>query len=213
MQPNAIKICGIRDRAVLDAVISAGAAAAGLIFFPASPRNLSVEEAAALAAHAQGRINSVAVVVDAGDALLERIAMEVKPSMLQLHGQEPVQRVQDIKTRFGIPIIRAITMREADDIARANAYVEVADMLLFDAKAPASALPGGNGLAFDWRLLSGRDIPLPWFLSGGLNADNVADALRISGARMVDVSSSVESAPGVKDVQRIREFVEAVEKA
>ncbi len=209
MQHVGIKICGIRTEAALDEAVRLGCSSIGLIFFPVSPRNVEIAAAAALVARAKGRIKTVAVTVDADDDLLARITNEVKPDYLQLHGSETPQRAGEIRAR-GIRVIKAFAVRESDDVARANTYAQSADMLLFDAKAPKHGLPGGNGVSFDWRLLSNRTLPLPWFLSGGLNAENVSQAIRLSGARIVDVSSSVERAPGEKDTNLMQEFVQAV---
>lgn len=210
MQKIAIKLCGLRTAALLEEAIALGCDYAGLVHYPASPRHVSVEEAAALAAHARGRIKTVIVTVDADDMQLAHLAREAQPDFFQLHGNETPERCREIRKKFAVPLIRAVKVQDSDDVARAGAYADVVEMLLFDAKAPKYALPGGNGLAFDWHLLAGRALALPWFLSGGISAANVSQAVRLSGARAVDVSSSVEAAPGVKDVNLMREFVQAV---
>jgi len=204
------KICGIARPEDLTAAAHAGAAFAGFVFYPPSPRFVSPEAAAAIVAEANigKKIASVAVTVDADDALLEDIAVRLSPAYFQLHGKESPARLSEIRRRFPkIGIIKATPIRCGDDVAAALSYMAVADMLLFDAKAPASDLPGGNGVQFDWRLLAGREIAKPWILAGGLNAGNVAQAIALTGAAIVDASSGVESAPGVKNAQAIREFV------
>ncbi|NDF11233.1 MAG: phosphoribosylanthranilate isomerase [Proteobacteria bacterium] len=158
-------------------------------------------------------IKKVAVMVDPTDAQIRDILAVFRPDYIQLHGSETPERVRDIRASFSIPIIKAFKVRSADDVSEWGKYSKVADMMLFDARAPESALPGGNGLAFDWNLIKNRRITSPWLLSGGLNATNVAEAIRVSGAKMVDVSSSIESSPGVKDPALIKEFIEAVKKA
>lgn len=210
----AIKICGLTTMDALDATIALKCDYAGMVFYPPSPRHVSFEKAAQLQQRARGAIATVAVTVDANDALIAAIMQQVQPELLQLHGAEPPERFAELKTRYpGLQLIKAVKVQESDDIAYALRFIHTADMLLFDAKPPkhlAGALPGGNGLAFDWNLLKGRNFPLPWFLSGGLNAENAGDALRLSGATMVDVSSSVEREPGVKDVRLMEQFVAAV---
>lgn len=211
-----IKICGLTTPEAVEATNEIGAQMAGLMFFEKSPRNVSLSQARDFAAALAPSIRSVAVVVNPDDALLDEIISGVAPNMLQLHGAETPQRVGEIKARFGLPVIKALAIEGADDLTEARLYEGAADWLLFDAKPPkslANALPGGNGLVFDWQLLKGFKSTCPWMLSGGLEADNVADAIRVSGARAVDVSSGVESAPGVKDPQRIRDFAAAVRHA
>ena len=186
---------------------------AGLNFFEKSPRYVTPQRACDLAAGLKPSVQSVALVVDAHDDELDTIVAGAAPNMIQLHGSETPERVAQVRARFGLPVIKVLPVAGADDIEKARLYEDVADWLLFDAKPPkslADALPGGNGLVFDWRLLTGFTAKCPWMLSGGLDADNVADAIRISGAKAVDVASGVESAPGVKDPQRIREFAAAV---
>jgi phosphoribosylanthranilate isomerase len=205
-----VKICGINSAGAAEAVLRAGAEYGGLVFFARSPRNLSLEQGAALAGRLQGRLKLVALVVDEDDAALARIAGTVKPDFFQLHGKETVARTADIRSRFGIPVIKAISIAERDDLKQAAAYEPVADMLMFDAKAPESATrPGGHGAAFDWQILAGIKSNRPWFLAGGLNPANVGRAIAVSGASLVDVSSGVESAPGVKSDSLIADFTAA----
>jgi phosphoribosylanthranilate isomerase len=204
-----VKICGINEAAAADAVLRAGADFGGLVFFEKSPRHLGMEAGRTLAERMRGRLKLAALVVDADDTLLARIAKEVKPDFFQLHGWETPSRAAEIRARFQIPLIKALPLREASDLARARDY-EMAEMLLFDAPVPESATrPGGHGVAFDWQLLKGANIGKPWFLAGGLNPENVGRAMEVSGARMVDVSSGVESAPGIKSGALIADFVAA----
>ena len=186
----------------------------GLVFFPDSPRHVSLSQAAALADRARGRARIVTLIVDAGDASVTAINRAVGPDFFQAHGDETPERVAAIQALTGKPVIKAIKVRDAADIARASAYAGKAAMILYDAKAPqglAGALPGGMGIAFDWPLLA--NTPGVYMLGGGLSPANVAEAIRVSGAAMVDVSSGVESAPGVKDVALIRKFIEAAKAA
>jgi phosphoribosylanthranilate isomerase len=208
--PVQVKICGINSAAAADAVLRAGADFGGLVFFPKSPRHLGLDEGARLAERMRGRLKLAALVVDESDDRLAAIAAQVKPDFFQLHGGETPARLAEIRSLFGIPIIKALPLAEPGDLARAADYDDAADMLLFDA-APTSgaARPGGHGAAFDWRMLSGRQFSRPWFLAGGLNPDNVVRAIQVSGAQMVDVSSGVESAPGVKSDSLIADFVTA----
>lgn len=215
-----VKICGLSTPETLDCALDAGADFVGFVFYPRSPRNVLVRQATGLVARIEGRARSVALVVDADDRLLAEIAETVKPDLFQAHGSETPDRVARIKSLTGIPVIKAIKVATAADVAAAAAYQDAAAMILFDAKAPealAGALPGGNGLSFDWTLLGdtadGGPRMQPWMLSGGLTPDTVADAIRITGAPMVDVSSGVESAPGVKDKPLIRKFIEAAKRA
>jgi len=207
-----VKICGVRTPAILDAAVAAGADFVGLVFFEKSPRNLTVADARALAASARGHVKTVAVMVNPDDALVDLISAEVQPDLLQLHGSEAPERVAAIKERTDRPIFKAIPVFDAADLAAAPRYAGYADRILFDAKAPAgSGLPGGNGISFDWRILEAVDAPFA--VSGGLDADNVAEAIRLSGAALVDVSSGVETAPGVKDEKLISKFVHAARSA
>ena len=209
-----VKICGLRDPAHLAVAAEAGAAYAGFVFFPKSPRHLSLPEARALALEAPVGLAKVALVVNASDAELDAILAEVPIDMLQLHGAETPARVAEIRARFGLPVMKAVGVAEAADLDALPAYEEVADQILVDAKAPKGAdLPGGNGLAFDWRLIAGREWARPWMLAGGLTPENVAEAVRLTGAWQVDVSSGVESAPGQKDPALIRAFIAAAQGA
>lgn len=196
---------------MLEAALASGADMVGFVFFDPSPRNLSPEQAHGLAGQVQGRAQKVALTVDADDAKLEAIVDALAPDILQLHGHETPEDVRAIRNRFGIPVMKAIGISSSADLARAEPYGEAADTLLFDAKpAPEAVLPGGNGQVFDWSILKGFAADRPWMLSGGLNPINVGAALTATGARGVDVSSGVESAPGVKDPARIAAFVAAV---
>jgi phosphoribosylanthranilate isomerase len=204
-----VKICGLSTPETLEAAIAAGADMAGFVFFERSPRNIDIPTARSLGALAAGRIEKVALSVDAGDEALEAIIEALAPDYLQLHGSETPERVAEIKARFDLRIIKAIGVATAADVTRAEAYA-AADMLIYDAMpAPDAALPGGNGLTFDWRLMRGAAPGKPWLLSGGLDETKVEDALAASGAQGVDVSSGVESSRGVKDVGRIAAFVAA----
>jgi phosphoribosylanthranilate isomerase len=205
-----VKVCGLRTLADVSAVAAAGAAYAGFVFFAKSPRHLTVAEARVLALAAPMGLAKVALTVDADDATLDAIVEGVPLDMLQLHGHESPDRVAAVRARYGLPVMKAVGVADADDLAALLDYAVVADQILVDAKPPKGAeLPGGNGLAFDWRLLAGRRWIRPWMLAGGLTAANVAEAVRLTGARQVDVSSGVESAPGVKDAGRISDFVKA----
>jgi phosphoribosylanthranilate isomerase len=208
--PVRVKICGLRRPADVAAAAAAGAAYVGLVFFPPSPRSVSHSEGREAALAAPPGVAKVALTVDATDAALEAILAAVPLDILQLHGSESPERVAEVRARFGLPVMKAVGVATAEDLPALDAYARVADMLLVDAKAPpGAALPGGNGLAFDWRLIAGRRWPVPWMLAGGLTAATVAEAIRLTGARQVDVSSGVEAAPGVKDPARIAAFVAA----
>ena len=208
------KICGLSTAADLAAAAEAGAAYAGFVFFPRSPRNVSPDIARALAVEAPPGIAKVALLVDPDDSLVDTVTAQVPLDMLQLHGAETPERVTEIRARTGLPVMKAVGIRDAGDVARAAAYCGPADQLLLDAKAPEGAvLPGGNGVGFDWTLIAGRDWPVPWMLGGGLTPANVAEAVRLTGARQVDVSSGVERAPGVKDPELIRAFCDALAAA
>src|SRR3954468_13580724 len=209
-----VKICGINSSEAADAAASAGAEYAGLVFFPPSPRHVGHEQAASLAARLRNRCRIVAVLVDASDAEIEGAVKAIHPALLQLHGRETVERVAAIRGRFDIPVVKAISVADAEDLACVPAYERVADHLLFDAKAPQTAArPGGHGAAFDWQLLRNRNFRRPWLLSGGLTVENVARAIRACNAAAVDCSSGTETAPGVKSSQLIREFVVAARAA
>ena len=209
-----IKICGLRSEETLAAALEAGADLVGLVFFPRSPRHLSLEDGARLARLARGRVPVVALTVDADDLLLDGIAETVRPDLLQLHGRETPSRVAEIRARFGGPVVKALGVADAADLEAAHAYSGAVDRFLLDAKPPKGATrPGGNGLAFDWRLLAGLDLGRPLMLSGGLTAINVAEAVRIARPQGVDASSGVESAPGIKDPARIAAFIAAAREA
>jgi phosphoribosylanthranilate isomerase len=208
--PVKVKICGVRTPDIVDAAAEAGADYVGFVFFAKSPRHIEPEAARPLAELAFGRIDTVAVLVDPDDAVIDEILTTVHPSLIQLHGSETPERVAAIRARSGLRVIKAIGIAAADDVAQAAIYRGVADMILFDARAPAgSDVPGGHGLAFDWQALSGLSAERPFALSGGLDPDNVWEALVTTGADMVDVSSGVEQAPGEKDPELVRRFVYA----
>jgi phosphoribosylanthranilate isomerase len=203
-----VKICGLSTAPTLDAALDAGADMVGFVFFERSPRHLQLDQAKALAARVDGRARIAVLTVDASNEALRAIIDAAQPDFLQLHGRETPARVADLKRLFGLPVIKAIGVGAAGDLAAAPSYADIADRLLFDAKAPRDARhPGGNGVAFDWRLLAGLDPRQPWLLSGGLDPGNVAEAIAVTGARGVDVSSGVESAPGQKDIGRIKAFI------
>jgi phosphoribosylanthranilate isomerase len=204
----AVKICGITGPEAVDAAIASGALYGGLVFHPKSPRFVALDQARVLADRMRGRLKIVALVADMDDAQLKAMIDAVHPDFLQLHGGESVQRTAQVRANFGLPVIKALPVAEAADLDAASAYEAVADMLMFDAKPPKGAeRAGGHGAAFDWQLLAGRSFSKPWFLAGGLNPENVARAIELSGATLVDVSSGVESAPGVKDAARIAQFI------
>ena len=204
-----VKICGLNSPQAVHAVVYAKADYAGFVYFPKSPRHIELQKAAALKALLPTTIQCVCVLVAPDNGLLADVAKILNPAYVQLHGDETPQRVREIKNAFPhIKIIKAIKVQSGDDITKAGHYYDCADMLMFDAKPPEMcALPGGNGLSFDWALLRRRVFPLPWMLSGGLNADNVGHAIQQTGATIVDVSSGVESAPGVKDATLIEAFI------
>lgn len=208
------KICGLTTPETLDSALAGGAAFVGAVIFPRSPRHIEPLHAATLFEQARGKAKIVAVTVDADDTLLTEIALILKPDLIQLHGKETPERAAQVRTLTGAGIIRALSVRTAEDIEAAGGWEPVVDHLMFDAKPPeGSALPGGVGASFDWSLLAGRSFGRPWFLAGGLDPDNVAGAIRTTGAPLVDVSSGVESAPGVKDPARIAAFLTAVRTA
>jgi phosphoribosylanthranilate isomerase len=211
--PVQVKICGINSVAAADAVLHAGADFGGLVFFAKSPRHLSLEQGAMLAERMRERLKLAALVVDDSDAQLAAIADRVKPDFFQLHGKETPERVAQIRSRYGIPVIKAMAVSEPGDLAKVSAYDDVAEMLLFDAVPAANASrPGGHGAAFDWQIVKDRTFARPWFLAGGLTPENVGRAMAVSGAQLVDVSSGVESAPGIKSPSRIAEFVAAAKQ-
>ncbi|MGB5862850.1 MAG: phosphoribosylanthranilate isomerase [Sulfitobacter sp.] len=210
----AVKICGLRTEQDVTAAHAAGARYVGFVFFPKSPRHLSLNEAAQLAAHTPAGLCKVALTVNADNEMLDALTASVPLDMLQLHGGETPARVAEVKARYGLPVMKAIGIADAVDLAQIDAYQRVADQLLIDAKPPKDAdLPGGNGLAFDWQLLAGRKWHSPWMLAGGLTPDNVAEAIRRTGAQQVDVSSGTEAEVGVKDAALIHALVEAARAA
>jgi len=205
-----VKICGLRTLADVQAVADAGAAYFGLNFFPPSPRYVSLDLARSLALAAPVGLAKVALTVDADDATLDAITEAMPLDMLQLHGHETPERVAQVRARYGLPVMKVIGVRDEGDLAPLMEYSLAADQIMIDAKAPKGAvLPGGNGLPFDWRLVAGRRWLRPWMLAGGLTPANVAEAIRLTGARQVDLASGVESAPGVKDPTLIRAFMAA----
>jgi len=210
--PVKVKICGVRTPAIVETASEAGADFIGLVLFAKSPRHVELEEARVLAAVARGKIGTVAVLVDPDDALVDGVVERVRPDFLQLHGSETPERVTAIRTRAGLPVMKAIAVAEACDVADAGKYAASADFILFDAKAsPDALLPGGNGVPFNWDALKG--IKPPFALSGGLTPDTVGEAIRLTGASLVDVSSGVERAPGEKDAELVRRFVRAAKGA
>ncbi len=204
-----VKICGLSTRETLDVALGAGADMVGFVFFSPSPRHISLETARELGNQAKGRALKVALTVDADDATLGNIVETLRPDILQLHGRETTTRLRDIKAKFGLPLMKVLSVETAADLAPLAGYADVADRILFDARAPKGATrPGGLGSVFDWHLLENLDLKLPFMVSGGLNAGNVAEAIRVTRAG-VDVSSGVERSPGVKDPELIRDFIRA----
>ncbi len=211
-----VKICGLSTPEMVRVAVDAGASHIGFMFYERSPRNVTVSEAAVLRALVPDEVQAVAIMVNPDDGQVDEVARSVKPDLLQLHGSETPERVAEIKNRTGIPVMKVISVADAADVASADIYEKAADLLLFDAKPPksmANALPGGNAVSFDWSLIANAEPKLPWMLSGGLTPDNVADAIAQTGARMVDVSSGVEEAPGQKNEALIRAFVKAAQGA
>ncbi len=207
------KICGLSTPQSVDCAVDAGAAMVGFVFFPPSPRSLSIAEAAALTARVPDHVKKVALTVNADDDLLAEISENAGIDLLQLHGSEPPERVFEVRHSFGLPVIKALPVEDTVDLMVARGYDAVVDFFLFDAKPPAHATrPGGNAVAFDWALLKGFSLAKPWLLAGGLTPENVAEAVRISAAHMVDVSSGVEDQPGVKNLPKIRAFLEALDR-
>jgi phosphoribosylanthranilate isomerase len=206
------KICGLKSPETVAAAVAGGASLVGFNFYGRSPRCVNPAMVKQLAAHVPAGVRTVGLLVDDSDARIAEILSTCNLDLLQLHGHETPERAAEIRTRFGKPVIKVIPVSEVADLGRAAAYEDVADYLMFDAKPPkamANALPGGNALSFDWTLLSGRRFQRPWLLAGGLTADNLAEAVRISGAPMVDVSSGVEDRPGEKNVSKIKAFLDA----
>ncbi|MCM2456817.1 phosphoribosylanthranilate isomerase [Rhizobium sp. CG4] len=213
MKPD-IKICGLKTSEAVEKAVARGASHIGFIFFEKSPRNIEPDIAGKLADAVRGRAKIVAVTVNADNDDLDEIIALLKPDILQLHGTETPERVLNVKAIYGLPVMKALSIREADDLIRVEPYIGIADRFLFDAKPPnGSDLPGGNGVSFDWSLLAGLDADIDYMLSGGLNKDNVAEALSRTGARGIDLSSGVESAPGVKDLGLIDALFDAIETA
>ncbi len=210
--PVKVKICGVRTPTIVETAAGEGADFIGLVLFPKSPRHVELEEARVLAAIARGKIGTVAVLVDPDDALIDAAVERVRPDLLQLHGSETPERVAAIKARTGLKVMKAISVAESADVAEASAYAASADYILFDTKAGAGAtLPGGNGVPFDWLALKG--LTAPFALSGGLTPDSVGEAIKVTGASLVDVSSGVERAPGEKDAELVRRFIRAAKSA
>jgi len=213
MPDVSVKICGLSRAEHVTAAVGAGANYVGFVFFPKSPRNVSIVTARDLALGVPAGVAKVALVVDADDVALDALTGTVPLDMLQLHGCETPRRVAAIKARYGLPVMKAVGIADAADLPALETYARIADQILVDAKPPKdAALPGGNGLSFDWRLIAQRRWTVPWMLAGGLTADNVADAVHLTGARQVDVSSGVETAPGEKDADLIREFIRAARR-
>jgi phosphoribosylanthranilate isomerase len=205
-----VKICGLSTPETLDAALQAGADMVGFVFFPASPRHISLETARELGRQAKGRAIKVALTVDADDTTLANIVETLRPDILQLHGKESVARLRDIKQAFGVQLMKVLAVETPADLVPLAGFAAVADRILFDARAPKGATrPGGLGAVFDWHVLENLDLKLPFMVSGGLTADNVAEAVRVTRAGGVDVSSGVERAPGIKDPELIRAFIRA----
>lgn len=214
IKPVKVKICGLTDEEAVDAAIDAGADFVGVVFFDKSPRNVSIERANELLEFVPEEVQRVGLFVDPSNEFLDQVMNNLRLDLFQFHGTETPQRIDDVHMEYGMPVMKALGISSAADLDAAREYADVCDWLLFDAKAPAgSDRPGGNATAFDWSLLAGRKWPCPWMLAGGLHAGNVAEAVRLSGARAVDVSSGVENAPGVKDAEKIAAFIRAAKGA
>ena len=208
--PVSVKICGLATVNDVRACADVGANYMGLVFFEKSPRNIIIPAARELALAAPLGLAKVALVVNPSDAELDAISSSVPLDMLQLHGRETPERVAEVKARYGLPVMKAVGIADGDDLPKLESYFGVADQILVDAKPPKGGeLPGGNGLSFDWRLIAGRRWPCPWMLAGGLTPENVAEAVRMTGAKQVDVSSGVEDAPGQKNAELIKKFVQS----
>lgn len=206
-----VKICGLTSKEAIDGVVKFGAEFAGFVFFEKSPRHLTTDKAKELLHYARNRILTVGVFVDPGDEYLAEILSAANLDIIQLHGHESIDRVKQVKENYpDKKIIKAFSVRNSDDIALAYPYQEYVDYFLFDARASESEIPGGNGISFDWNLLKHREFSVPWFLAGGINSYNVKDAIAKTGTKMIDVSSCVESSPGVKSLELIEEFISAV---
>ncbi|MGE5518155.1 MAG: phosphoribosylanthranilate isomerase [Bacteroidota bacterium] len=204
-----VKICGLNDEDAIDAALEAGADYLGFVFFAKSPRAVTAEQAAELTQFIEG-VQKVGLFVDPDDALLDDVASHLRLDLMQFHGSETPERLAQVRDEYGVAVMKVIPLATKDDLAAAEPFLDVVDMLLFDAKPPkGSELPGGNAVSFDWSILKGFKCPVPWMLAGGLTAANVAEAIKATGATAVDVSSGVESAPGVKDPAKIAAFIEA----
>ncbi|HEV7309270.1 phosphoribosylanthranilate isomerase [Ensifer sp.] len=209
-----VKICGLKTAEALERAVALGASHTGFIFFPKSPRNIEPDDAGRLADRIRGQAKIVAVTVNADNDELDEIVSALNPDILQLHGGESPERLLTVKAMYGLPVMKVFSVREAADFDKIDAYIGIADRFLFDAKAPAgSDLPGGNGVSFDWKLLDALDGSVDYMLSGGLNADNIGEAMAQTRARAIDISSGVESAPGVKDLKLMESFFNAVRQA
>jgi len=208
-----VKICGLSKAQHVDTAVEAGAGLTGYVFFPCSPRNVTIEAAASLTASVPDNVRKVALTVDADDELLDQIVAGAGVDTLQLHGHETAQRVSEVRQKYGLSVIKVLPIASADDVKAAHAFETVSDMLLFDAKPPKDATrPGGNAVSFDWGLLSDESWSVPWLLAGGLDAENVGTAIKATNAPMVDVSSGVEDASGQKSIQKIQDFIAAVKQ-
>lgn len=209
-----VKICGLTDEDAVEAAVNAGADFLGVVFFPDSPRAVSIERAQQILEFVPEGVHRVGLFVDADNAFLDRVMNHLRLDLFQFHGKETPERIESVRQEYGMPVMKALGIQSAADIDAASEFAKVADWLLLDAKAPADALrPGGNAAPFDWSLLAGRHLQVPWMLAGGLTADNVADAIRVSEARAVDVSSGVETSPGCKDAAKIAAFIRAAKGA
>ena len=209
-----VKICGLKTAEAVDRAVALGASHVGFIFFPKSPRNIEPDDAGRIADRIRGQAKIVAVTVNADNDELDEIVSALNPDILQLHGSEDAERLLTVKAMYGLPVMKALSVREASDLEKIDAYIGIADRFLFDAKPPkGSDLPGGNGVSFDWKLLDALDGSVDYMLSGGLNAENIGEAMAQTSARAIDISSGVESAPGVKDLKLMESFFNAVRQA
>ncbi|KSV73203.1 N-(5'-phosphoribosyl)anthranilate isomerase [Sinorhizobium sp. Sb3] len=209
-----VKICGLKTAEAVERAVALGASHTGFIFFPKSPRNIEPDDAGRLADRIRGQAKIVAVTVNADNDELDEIVSALNPDILQLHGSEDPERLLTVKAMYGLPIMKALSVRDASDLERIDPYIGIADRFLFDAKPPqGSDLPGGNGVSFDWKLLDALDGSVDYMLSGGLNASNIGEAMAQTRARAIDISSGVESAPGVKDLKLMESFFNAVRQA
>ncbi|OWZ89646.1 N-(5'-phosphoribosyl)anthranilate isomerase [Sinorhizobium sp. LM21] len=209
-----VKICGLKTAEAAERAVALGASHVGFIFFPKSPRNIEPDDAGRIADRIRGQAKIVAVTVNADNDELDEIVSALNPDILQLHGSEDAERLLTVKAMYGLPVMKALSVCEASDLEKIDAYIGIADRFLFDAKPPkGSDLPGGNGVSFDWKLLDALDGSVDYMLSGGLNADNIGEAMAQTSARAIDISSGVESAPGVKDLKLMESFFNAVRQA